>query len=62
MVGSTASPEAILKKSLFPVLRMAMIVVSQEAAKSFFFLFSFFSLLYRIYVVNAEKKGKISRM
>ena len=51
------SSEAILKKSLFPVHRVAIIVASRKAAKSFFFYIYFF-LLYRNYVGNAEKKKK----
>ena len=35
------SSEAILKKSLFPVHRVAIIVASWEAAKSFFFYIYF---------------------
>ena len=48
-----------LKKSLFPVQRMAIIVASREAAKSSFFFF--FSPLYRNGQENAGKKRKIGK-
>ena len=49
-----------LKTSLFPVHRVAIIVASREAAKSFF-LIHFFSL-YRNDVQNAEKKDNLGNV
>ena len=46
-----------LKKSLFPVQRVAIIVASREAAKSFFYIYIFFSL-YRNDGENDGEKRK----
>ena len=45
---------------MFPVQRVAIIVASREAAKSFFL--NIFFTLYRNYMENAEKKRKILKM
>ena len=56
-------PKATLKKTLFPVHRVTIIVASREAAKSFFF--NVFFSQYRNDVENAEKKvnlGNVKKM
>ena len=61
---TTFLSKATLKKSLFPVQRVAIIVASREAAKSFFFFFFF--PLYRNGRKNAgkkrEKSGNMKKM
>ena len=54
--GWWGSPEAILKKSLFPVHRVAIIVASREAA------IFFFPCCIETMWEMLRKKGKISRM
>ena len=50
-----------LKKSLFPVQQVAIIMASREAAKSFFFIYIFFPL-YRNDRENAVKQKKNREM